>query len=156
MPLSAEDKRLMRLREEAAKSQVGSGINKSELYGEFSRAELDNRNRQEWRDRLYRKAAHKSLDIPDPEAEEMGDISVSHVKNGIGLKEILATGALVLGGIGLWQAPALLAAFRALQPIPAQPAPVAPQPGTSTTIERDYEIGPVKIEPPSLFEGSVE
>ncbi len=36
---------------------------------------------------------------------------------------------------------------------PAVVAPVAPQPGKTTTIERDYEIGPVKVEPPSLFEG---
>jgi hypothetical protein len=35
---------------------------------------------------------------------------------------------------------------------PATVAPVGPQPGMSTTIERDYEVGPVKIEPPSLFE----
>jgi len=35
---------------------------------------------------------------------------------------------------------------------PAAVAPVDPQPGKTTTIERDYQIGPVKVEPPSLFE----
>lgn len=57
--------------------------------------------------------------------------------------------ALISSGVGAGLGGALLLdAFRR----PAAVAPVTPQPGTSTTIERDYEIGPVKIEPPSLFD----
>lgn len=57
---------------------------------------------------------------------------------------------LVLLGVGAGLGEALLRdAFRR----PAAVSPVDSQPGTSTTIKRDYEVGPVKIEPPSLFDG---
>lgn len=57
--------------------------------------------------------------------------------------------ALISSGVGAGLGGALL--LDALRR-PAAVAPVTPQPGTSTTIERDYEVGPVKIEPPSLFD----
>lgn len=67
-------------------------------------------------------------------------------------KAILMAAALSTGGLAgaaMVGIPWLLDALRK----PAAVAPVATQPGTSTTtIERDYEIGPVKIEPPSLFD----
>ena len=67
----------------------------------------------DWKDRLYKQAAHKALDIPD----EMGDINapktmVSH--NGISPWAIVALGALGLGGAWMFK-----------QPTP-QPAPQPP------------------------------
>lgn len=89
---------------------TGAGIDKTELYGEFLIGELDKRKQAAWRDRLHRKAAHKSLDIAD-QGEEMGDIHANRTYNGIGLKEILAIGGMAMGGIGLWQAPAIVSAI---------------------------------------------
>jgi hypothetical protein len=66
-------------------------------------------------------------------------------------KALLLAAALSTGGLAgaaVVGIPWLLESLKK----PAQVAPVAPQPGTSTTIERDYEVGPVKIEPPSLFD----
>ncbi len=68
------------------------------------------------------------------------------------LSRALLTAAALLGGpvglaVGIGAAWLLNRAEK-----PAAVAPVAPQPGKTTTIERDYEIGPVKVEPPSLFE----
>jgi hypothetical protein len=69
-----------------------------------------------------------------------------------GLPKALLTAAALLGGpvglaVGIGGAWLLNRAEE-----PASVAPVAPQPGKTTTIERDYEIGPVKVEPPSLFD----
>lgn len=67
-------------------------------------------------------------------------------------KALLLAAALSTGGVAgaaMVGIPWLLDALKK----PAAVTPVTPRPGTSTTIERDYEIGPVKVEPPSLFEG---
>jgi hypothetical protein len=53
--------------------------------------------RVDWKDALHKKAAHKSLDIPD----DMGDINAPKTmvsNNGLGFRELLAIGALGLGG----------------------------------------------------------
>lgn len=67
-------------------------------------------------------------------------------------KALLLAAALSTGGLAgaaMVGVPWLLDALKK----PAPVAPVISQPGKTTTIERDYEIGPVKVEPPSLFEG---
>lgn len=59
--------------------------------------------------------------------------------------------ALISSGVGAGLGGALL--LDVLRR-PAAVAPVAPAiPGKSTTIERDYEVGPVVVEPPGLFDG---
>ena len=66
-----------------------SCVDKDHLYGEFQRT-------QRWRDKLSRKLAHKSLDIPDDDM----DIKV---QKGLGWKELLVIGGLALGGWHLSQ-----------------------------------------------------
>jgi hypothetical protein len=63
---------------------------KEQIYGEWLRT-------SRWRDDLYRRAAHKSLDVPE---EEM--ITVN--RSGITWREIAAVGALALGGGYLFHA----------------------------------------------------
>lgn len=146
MTLSAEDERLRKLRDQEADAQTGSGINKNALYGEFIRQELGNRDARSWRDRLYRKAAHKSLDIPDPEGEEMGDIHVTNSRSGMGIKEIVTLGAMALGGIGIWQAPAIVTALKAAKSI------VSPDASTDTDTATDLKLGGgVELDPGSII-----
>lgn len=93
-------------------TMTGAGIDKTELYGEFLVGELDKRNKSIWRDNLYRKAAHKSLDIADIDGEEMGDIHANKITNGLGLRELITIGAMALGGGAIWQAPAIIDALK--------------------------------------------
>lgn len=81
----------------------------------------------DWRDRLYKQAAHKALDIPD----EMGDINapktmVSH--NGISPWAIVAMGALGLGACWVFKEPAQ-------QPVVPQQPPAAVDTDTDTRTE---------------------
>lgn len=65
--------------------------NKEALYGQY----MDS---QRWRTDWARKAAHQALDLRDDEMQ------VNSVRNsGITWKEIAAAGAVVLGGLGLYQ-----------------------------------------------------
>jgi len=59
---------------------------KDHLYGRYQRQE-------DWRNNLHRKVAHKSLDIP-----ETDDVNVDNSRHGIGMKELIAIGAMVIGG----------------------------------------------------------
>jgi hypothetical protein len=55
------------------------------LYGEFIR-------NSRWRDKLARKASHKSLNIPDE------DMQINSSTSGITWKELLVIGTLLTGG----------------------------------------------------------
>lgn len=67
-----------------------SGVDKGALYGVFQKTE-------DWKDQLHRRLAHKSLDIADDDMQ----IAVDKSTQGMGAKELLAIGALVIGaGVG--------------------------------------------------------
>lgn len=88
-----------------------SDPSKAQLYGVFQQAE-------DWRNRLHRKLAHKSLDIAD---EEM--IAVDNSKKGMGIGGVLGIAALAAGSaIG----GSLLTRPTAPVPVPAEPAIVQP------------------------------
>lgn len=59
-------------------NNISTGIDKQALYGDF-------RDRLKWQDTLYRRAAHKALDIPED------DMLINANKSGIG----------ALGAIGI-------------------------------------------------------
>lgn len=64
-------------------------LNKTQLWGWWhDKVKKDNR--------LYMKAAHKALDIPE---DDMLDASNSHNKTGLTWKEILAIGCVLIGGL---------------------------------------------------------
>ena len=86
-------------------------------YGEFERT-------QRWRDKLYRRLCHKSLDIPE------NDMSIA-IRHGWGWKEMLVVGALAIGGYHL-----------ATRETP--PPPIAPVEDRDTT----RRIGIEKFIPP--------
>lgn len=109
---------LGKARSAEADTTTGAGIDKNELYGEFSAGELISRKGLEWRDRLYRKAAHKSLDIADSDGEEMGDINANKTYNGLQMKDLLTIGGIGLAAMGLWQAPAIVSAWNAATATP--------------------------------------
>ena len=80
----------------------------------------------DWKDRLYKQAAHKALDIPD----EMGDINapktmVSH--NGISPWAIVALAALGLYGANMFRQP--------VQPAPPVQPPAVVDTDTDTSTE---------------------
>lgn len=59
---------------------------KDKLYGDYRRG-------QNWRQRLYKQVCHKAVDIPDD------DVNIStQSATGITWRELLAVGALALGG----------------------------------------------------------
>ena len=65
-------------------------LDKQHLYGEYTRTER-------WRDELSKKLAHKAVDIPEDDM----NIAVDKSTKGMGAKELLAIGALVIGaGVG--------------------------------------------------------
>lgn len=67
---------------------------KEYLYGRYQRT-------ADWRDRLHRKLAHKSLDIGDDDEMQVTNANQSSV--GMGWKELAVVAAATLGGIALWQ-----------------------------------------------------
>jgi len=92
--------------------------NKDHLYGRYQRQE-------DWRNNLHRKVAHKSLDIPETE-----DVNVDNSRHGIGMKELIAIGAMVIGG------PLAYAAFtQFMKPEPEQKPPVSVGP-----VDSEYEV----------------
>ena len=111
--LSPQELELGAIRSKESDTMTGVGVDKNELYGEFIRGELVKRRQGEWRDKLYRKAAHKSLDIADSDGEEMGDINANKTYNGLQMKDLLTIGGIGLAAMGLWQAPAIVSAWNA-------------------------------------------
>jgi len=95
---------------------MSTGIDKQALYGDF-------RDSQKWQQNLHRKAAHKSLDIPDG---ELGNISTT-TKTGIG-----ALGAVGIAAAAGLPTAALCAAIlfglgrAAPAALPAAPAAAVP------------------------------
>lgn len=87
-------------------------VDKEFLYGRYQR-------REDWQDSLYRKAAHKSLDIPD-------DMNISNVRTGWGWKELLTAGILALG---IW---AIIN-----KPWQSTESPLPPPPAMSSHRDRD-------------------
>ena len=81
-------------------------VDKQELYGDF-------RDAAEKRDKLYMRAAHKALDIP----EEMGDINAN--RTGIGTLGVL--GAILLGACG----PSAISLWMLMHPTPTAPPATA-------------------------------
>lgn len=61
------------------------------LYGKYQEV-------RDWRTRLAKKLAHKSLDIDD-----LDDVNVDQSIRGITWKEMGMIGLLVLGALALWQ-----------------------------------------------------
>lgn len=117
-------------------SPNGTGIDKEALYGNFLAADRENRK---WQGRLYRKAAHKSLDIPDD-----ADVSIhSQTRHGIG--------GLAAAGIALASSLPLAALAGSL--LLKQPGERIEQPGpteTKTNIirkttTRDWRLGPETV-----------
>lgn len=104
---------------------------KGYLYGVYQAA-------ADWRDNLYRKACHKSLDIAE---DDMGDINApktTSINNGLGWKELLAFGGLALGGY--W-----LLAERTPEPtvppvVPAIEAPPLAPPPPYHVPDNEYEV----------------
>lgn len=73
---------------ESNNSSTADAPDKNLLYGWWFKS-------RDWQDSLHKKAAHKALDIP----EDMGDItSTKQVQSGMGWKELVAIGAMGLGG----------------------------------------------------------
>jgi hypothetical protein len=67
-----------------------SEIDKEQLYGEWLKS-------TRWQDKLFRKAAHKSLDIPDDDVQINANRFQSGVNPWIAVAAILASGALGAG-----------------------------------------------------------
>jgi len=65
--------------------------NKEALYGEYL-------NHQRWADNLYRKAAHKSLDIPDHDDMQINTDNRTSGASTLQLLSVLALGGLLGGG----------------------------------------------------------
>lgn len=67
-------------------------IDKQQLYGVFERG-------REWRESLWKKVLHKSLDIGE---DDMGDVNApktTSISNGLGWRELAVLGLL---GLGAW------------------------------------------------------
>jgi hypothetical protein len=96
-------------------------VDKDQLYGEFQRG-------QQWREKLSRKLAHKSLDIADDEMQINVDRST---RSGMGVKELLAMCALVAGGAA---GGAMLQQERQTTP---QPTPAVESNDTDTDTDTD-------------------
>ena len=92
--------------------------NKDQLYGRYQEAE-------NWRHKLHRKVAHKSLDIPEDD-----DVYVDNSSKGMGWKELAVIAGSVLGGLGIY-------AYASNQQQPVQ-QPVQ-QPAPSVT-DSEYEV----------------
>ena len=71
---------------------------KDKLYGIYQKYADDALEHKRKMSRWFRSAAHKSLDMPDPEAE-MNNSVTSTVNKGMTWRELAAIGALT-GGIG--------------------------------------------------------
>lgn len=96
-------------------------------YGEWLRS-------SRWRDRLAKKATHKALNIPEDDTDIRN--TTQHF-NGLGWKELIVLGAMMLGGFYLLQA--------ARQPVEAPPV-VAPQPSQQPPAAQG--LVPIDIEVP--------
>ncbi len=101
-----------------------SGIpDKEALYGEYTRA-------QRWKDKLFRKGCHKSLDIPDD------DMQINTHNQGITGRHIVALFGLAMGAALGW---------RALQPIPPMATPsndttTSPSDGSHVNAPQEFKV----------------
>ena len=89
---------------------------KGYLYGNFQKV-LD------WQCKLFRKASHKALDIPDDDMD-------LNVRNGMGWKELAVVGAMVLGAA--WGAKYFA--------VPESPAPPAVTVPATPPVDSEYEV----------------
>lgn len=69
-------------------------------YGRFE-------SREDSRQRLQDKAIHKALNIPMDD-----DVNINQQRSGLGVKELLAIGAMALGGVALYQLPTIMGLLR--------------------------------------------
>lgn len=72
-------------------NKLNNEIDKDFLYGKYQAT-------ADWRDKLHRKLAHKSLDIAEDE-----DVYVNNSKTGLGWKELLVLGLMTLAGLYFFQ-----------------------------------------------------
>lgn len=90
-----------------------NGFDKEKLYGNFLEPER-------WKQKLFRKAAHMSLDIPD---DEMNVTNANRV--GMGWKELLVLACASLGAWWMYQ---------------SQQPPVAVTPPAFSVNDSEYEV----------------
>ena len=62
-------------------------------FDKFNAGEDTTAGRRDWRDRLYRRAAHKSLDIPDDSGAD--DMQIAVDNSGAKTRDIAAVAALI-------------------------------------------------------------
>ncbi len=98
-------------------------IDKNKLYGKYEAGKERKRERMEWREKLAREAASKSLDIALDDEDDM-DITTTKTinNNGVGLKGLALMGLMMAGtGVGG-------AGLTAYMLNKDEPAPVVQQP----------------------------
>lgn len=102
---------------------TSTGIDKQALYGEY----LD---RQRWKDKLYKRAAHKSLDIPEDDMQ-------INVNKGLG-----TVGALGIAGMAGLPG-AILAALLVMSKFggePSAPSAGSPPPSAQSLQDSEYQV----------------
>lgn len=118
---------------------------KDELYGRFEDVEKWNRDRLEWQGELYKKAAHKALDIGDP--DDVGDINVNNEGiNAEGLAALLKSMAPKPKASSPWKwitlataiATGGFAAPAIIEALKPEPSTTVVQPGEDTNTQ--YEL----------------
>ena len=114
-----------------AASPNGELPDKDYLYGKFQKT-------ADWRDKLYKKLAHKSLDIGEDD-----DIHVdkSNTTLGITWKELAVLGMLGLGGLYVFDK------WNQQQPTTQQPAATSPADSEYEVRFFDADGNSIKIEP---------
>lgn len=77
-------------------------IDKDQLYGRYQRQEDDDRKFNKFKKMFGLRMAYKSADLPLDEDDPMN--VQTHTQNGLGWKELLAIGAIAIGGFYVWLA----------------------------------------------------
>lgn len=95
---------------------------KKYLYGNYQESD-------DWRQRLHRKLAHKSLDIGMDD-----DVNVDNSRVGLGWKELAVIAGMLLGGTAIWKF--------GDKGVSQQPVvvPSVPQQQYSPPIDSEYEV----------------
>jgi len=115
-------------------------IDKDFLYGRYEAGEQRERDRQDKRDKLYMKAAYKSLDIAEDPEDEMGvqaNRTTTVNNQGMGFKELAVIAALLAGtGLGGFGIASMMANKNQPDPTPIveKEAPVMPDFKDSDTL----------------------